>query len=254
MRQSAHSTVDLGDSLLSSAPIQAGRVVWQDDIRRLNDLRTRLRDAVEQLGEENTLLQAELELKENRAKADEQNRLYDRITREVEPQLIQADELLRRIEEGAEDSRNLIAKVCVLGSYIKRRGNLLLLGEGGAFIHTRELEYCIRESMDNLNLSGVFTSFNSRCEGDMQLASIVSAYDFYELLVERLLDSMTAMMVNLTCTKGHISMNIQMGCREEIAQQVLQDISLSHGSFRYEIMEEDVVIDLTIIEGGGEGC
>ncbi len=254
MRQSAHSTVDLGDSLLSSAPIQAGRVVWQDDIRRLNDLRSRLRDAVEQLGEENTLLQAELELKENRAKADEQNRLYDRITREVEPQLIQADELLRRIEEGAEDSRNLIAKVCVLGSYIKRRGNLLLLGEAAGLIHTRELEYCIRESMDNLNLSGVFTSFNSRCEGDMQLASIVSAYDFYELLVERLLDSMTAMMVNLTCTKGHISMNIQMGCREEIAQQVLQDISLSRGSFRYEIMEEDVVIDLTVIEGGGEGC
>ncbi len=254
MRQSVHSTVDLGDSLLSSAPIQAGRVVWQDDIRRLNDLRTRLRDAVEQLGEENTLLQAELELKENRAKADEQNRLYDRITREVEPQLIQADELLRRIEEGAEDSRNLIAKVCVLGSYIKRRGNLLLLGEAAGLIHTRELEYCIRESMDNLNLSGVFTSFNSRCEGDMQLASIVSAYDFYELLVERLLDSMTAMMVNLTCKNGHISMNIQMGCLEEIAQQVLQDISLSHGSFRYEIMEEDVVIDLTIIEGGGEGC
>ncbi|MBP3411726.1 MAG: hypothetical protein J6K89_00530, partial [Oscillospiraceae bacterium] len=254
MRQSAHSTVDLGDSLLSSAPIQAGRVVWQDDITRLNDLRTRLRDAVEQLGEENTLLQAELELKENRAKADEQNRLYDRITREVEPQLIQADELLRRIEEGTEDSRNLIAKVCVLGSYIKRRGNLLLLGEAAGVIHARELEYCIRESMDNLNLSGVFTSFNSRCEGDMQLASIVSAYDFYELLVERLLDSMTAMMVNLTCGKGYISMNIQMGCREEIAQQVLQDISLSRGSFRYEIMEEDVVIDLTIIEGGGEGC
>lgn len=250
MRQSVHSTVDLGDSLLSSAPIQAGRVVWQDDIRRLNDLRTRLRDAVEQLGEENTLLQAELELKENRAKADEQNRLYDRITREVEPQLIKADELLRRIEEGAEDSRKLIAEVCVLGSYIKRRGNLLLLGEGDGLIHTRELEYCIRESMDNLNLSGVYTSFNSRCEGDMQLTSIVSAYDFYELLVERLLDSMTAMMVNLTCTMEHISMNIQMGCREEIAQQVLQDISLLHGSFRYEIMEEDVIINLTITEGG----
>ena len=250
MRQSSHSTVDLGDSLLSSAPIQAGRVVWQDDITRLNDLRTRLRDAVEQLGEENTLLQAELELKENRAKADEQNRLYDRITREVEPQLIQADELLRRIEEDTEDSRNLIAKVCVLGSYIKRRGNLLLLGEAAGLIHTRELEYCIRESMDNLNLSGVFTSFSSRCEGELQLSSIVSAYDFYELLVERLLNSMTAMMVNLSCTKDKISMNIQMGCREEITQQVLQDISLPHGRFRYEITEEDVIIDLTITEGG----
>ena len=251
MRQTECSTVDLGDTLLSSAPIKAGRVVWQDDITRLNDLRIRLRDTMEQLGEENTLLQAELELKENRAKADEQNRLYDRITQEVEPQLIKADELLHRIEEGDHNSRNLIAKVCVLGSYIKRRGNLLLLGEDNGIIHTRELEYCIRESMDNLNLAGMFTSFHSSCVGSMHLEHIVAAYDFYEVLVERLLNEMTAMMVNLTCSSGTISMNIQMGCTEEIARQTLENIPLSLGSFRYEIMEEDVVIDLTISEGGG---
>ena len=251
MRQTEHSTVDLGDTLLSSAPIKAGRVVWQDDITRLNDLRIRLRDTMEQLGEENTLLQAELELKENRAKADEQNRLYDRITQEVEPQLIKADELLHRIEEGDHNSRNLIAKVCVLGSYIKRRGNLLLLGEDNGIISTRELEYCIRESMDNLNLAGMFTSFHSSCVGSMHLEHIVAAYDFYEVLVERLLNEMTAMMVNLTCSSGTISMNIQMGCTEEIARQTLENIPLSLGSFRYEIMEEDVVIDLTISEGGG---
>ena len=71
MRKSAEGTVDLGDSLLNSASIRGGHVMWQDDITRLNDLRTRLRDTQEQLGEENTLLQAELELKENKAKADE---------------------------------------------------------------------------------------------------------------------------------------------------------------------------------------
>ena len=119
MRASSVGTVDLGDSLLNSAPIRAGRVVWQDDISRLNDLRTRLQDTLDQLGEENTLLQAELELKENRAKAEEQNRLYDRIASEVEPQLIKAERLLLRIEEKPENNRSLIAKVCVLGSYIK---------------------------------------------------------------------------------------------------------------------------------------
>ena len=250
MRKSAEGTVDLGDSLLSSAPIRGGHVMWQDDITRLNDLRIRLRDTQEQLGEENTLLQAELELKENKAKADEQNRLYDRIASEVESQLIKADELLRRIEEEPGSNRDLIAKLCVLGSYIKRRGNLLLLGEENGVIQTRELEYCIRESMDNLNLAGVFTSLSSKCDGGLTLKGIVAAYDFYEELVERLLDDMTAMMVNLTCADGAVRMNIQMGCREEIAQQVLQGIELPCGSFRYELMEEDVVIDLTIREGG----
>jgi len=119
MRQSAHETVDMGDSLLNSAPIRAGRVVWQDDITQLNELRIRLQDTREQLGEENVLLQAEVELKENRAKADEQNRLYDRIASEVEAQLIKADELLARIEIEPEHTKELLAKVCVLGSYIK---------------------------------------------------------------------------------------------------------------------------------------
>ena len=250
MRTAAQGTVDLGDSLLNSASIRGGRVLWQDDITRLNELRTRLQDTMEQLGEENTLLQAELELKETRAKADEQNRLYDRIASEVEPQLIKADELLRRIEEEPGRNRELIARVCVLGSFIKRRGNLLLLGEESGLVQTRELEYCIRESMDNLNLVGVFTSFASSCRGALPVRSIIAAYDFYETLVERLLDDMTAMMVHLTCSDDQIRMKMQLGFREQIAPQVLSGIELPLGSFQCEIMEEDAVIDLTITEGG----
>ena len=45
-------------------------------------------------------------------------------------------------------------------------------------------------------------------------------------------------------------MNIQLGCTEEIARQVLESIFTPYGSFRYEVMEEDAVIDLTITEGG----
>ena len=47
-------------------------------------------------------------------------------------------------------------------------------------------------------------------------------------------------------------MNIQMGCTGEIARQVLEDLKLPFGSVTYEIMDEDIVLDLTITEGGGE--
>ena len=250
MRRTEVGTVHNGNSLLSSESIHGGRVVWEDDISQLNEMRARLQDTQEQLGEENVLLQAELELKEKRAKADEQNRLYDRIAREVEPQLIKADALLRRIEADPESTRGLIAKVCVLGSYIKRRGNLLLLGEDSSMVPAKELEYCIRESLENLRLGQVFTSFNCSCEGKLPLEYIVAVYDFYETMVERLLDDITAMMVNLSCKNDKVFMNIQMGCTEGIAQQVLADVSVPYGRFTYEIMDEDVVIDLTIAEGG----
>ena len=126
----------------------------------------------------------------------------------------------------------------------------MLLGEENGLVQTRELEYCIRESMDNLNLVGVFTSFASSCRGALPVRTIIAAYDFYETLVERLLDDMTAMMVHLTCTDDQIRMKLQLGFREEIAPQVLSGIELPLGSFRCEIMEEDAVIDLTITEGG----
>ncbi|MBQ1281523.1 MAG: hypothetical protein IIY16_04700 [Oscillospiraceae bacterium] len=251
LRRAAEGTILLNGTLVSSAPIRAGYVVWQDDVTQLNALQEQLQDMKEQLGEENILLQAELELKEKRAKADEQNRLYDRIAREVEPQLIKADALLRAIGQMPDQTRPLIAKLCVLGSYIKRRGNLLLLGEEAAQIPARELEYCIRESLENLRLANVFTSFICSCEGDLPLESVVAAYDFYETMAERLLDDITAMLVNLTCRDGQVRMNIQMGCAQGIAAQVLADVTVPCGSFTYEIMDEDVVIDLVIAEGGG---
>lgn len=250
MRKTEQGTVQRGGTLVSSAPINGGRVVWQDDITQLNELKERLQDTLEQLGEENVLLQAELELKEKHVKTVEQNRLYDRIAREVEPQLIKADVLLRRMEEEPENARPLIAKVCVLGSYIKRRGNLLLLGEDTARIHARELEYCIRESLENLRLTQVLTSFNSKCEGSLTLEHVVAVYDFFEMIVERMPDDITAMMVNLTCYNGKIAMKIQMGCAEGIAEQVFSDVSIPYGTFTYDIMDEDVLIDLTVSEGG----
>lgn len=251
MRRTERETVHLDGTLLNSAPINGGRVVWQDDVTQLNELKERLQDTLEQLGEENVLLQAELELKEKRAKTDEQNRLYDRIAREVEPQLIKVDMLLHRIEKEPENARELIAKICVLGSYIKRRGNLLLLGEDAERIHARELEYCIRESLENLRLADMFTSFNSNCDDEMLLREhIVAVYDFYETIVEQMLNDMTAMMVNLACHKGKITMNIQIGCAEVIAEQVLSDVKVPYGNFTYDIMDEDVTIDLTVSEGG----
>lgn len=250
MRRTEEGTVNMGSTLLSSAEIDGGRVVWEDDISRLNALRQQLQDTQEQLGEENTLLQAELELKEQRSKTDEKNRLYDRIAKEVEPQLIKTDMLLQRIAKEAENKEQLLAKVCVLGSYIKRRGNLLLLGEDAERIPARELEYCIRESLENLRLGGAYTSFNSDCQSQLPLKHIVAAYDFYETVIERLLDNITAMLVNLSCLGGCIRMNIQMGCAESIAHKVLDDISLPYGGFDYEFMDEDLVINLSINEGG----
>ena len=238
--------------MLRSTPIHAGRVVWQDDITVQNTLHQQLQSIREQMSEENTLLQAEVELTEHKAKVDEQNRLYDRIAQEVAPQLIRAEELMKQVSAKPENARELMSKLCVLGCYIKRRGNLLLLGEDNKQIPAVELEHCIRESLENLRLGGIFTLLNSQCDGTLPVTVVVSIYDFYENVAERLLDKATAFLVNLKCEDGAMTMNIQIGCSEKIAEQAFTGLTFPCGSFRYEVMEEDVVVSLTTNRGGGK--
>lgn len=250
MRSAEAEPVDLGDTVLHSKAITGGHVLWQDDVKQINDLIEQLRDTQERLGESNELLKAELELKENRARTEEKSRLYDRIAKEVAVQLAKAEELLKLAESEPEQTKSAISKVSVICAYIKRRGNLLMLGEEGNIIPAIELEYCIRESLDNLRLGDVFTSLDSKCDGTLKLEHAVVAFDFYENIVERLLDDATAMLIHLDCKDGFIKMRLQIGCNQDIAEHTLSELSIPCGTFEWDIQDEDVTVTLLLSEGG----
>ena len=250
MRSAEAEPVDLGDTILHSKAITGGHVLWQDHVKQINDLIEELRDTQERLGESNELLRAELELKENRARTEEKSRLYDRIAKEVAVQLAKAEELLKLAETDPKQTKSVIAKVSVICAYIKRHGNLLMLGEEGNIIPAIELEYCIRESLDNLRLGGVFTSFDSKCHGELKLEHAVAVFDFYENIIERLLDDATAMLIHLDCKDGIIKMRLQIGCNEDIAEHTLSELSIPCGKFEWDIQDEDVTVTLHLSEGG----
>lgn len=250
MKSAESAPVNLGDTILHSKAIIGGHVLWQDDVKQINNLIEELRETQERLGENNELLRAELELKENRARTEEKSRLYDRIAKEVKAQLAKADELLKLAETDSKQTKSAIAKVSVICAYIKRRGNLLLLGEESNVISARELEYCIRESLDNFRLGNVFTSFDRRCDGQLLLKNAVVVFDFYESIVERLLDNATAMLIHLDCKDGNIKMRLQTGCDTDIAEHTLSELSIPCGKVEWNIQDEDVTVTLFLSEGG----
>lgn len=94
MEQAKHKAIDLGDAILHAQTIHGGYVFWQDDVKEINSLADHLREANDTLGERYDLMKAEVELKERRLQAEEKSRLYDRIAREIAPQLDKADVLL----------------------------------------------------------------------------------------------------------------------------------------------------------------
>ncbi len=251
IKQIGKQSVKNDNTILHAKPIKAGFVVWQDDVTEINKLTEQLQETQKQLGRKNALLQAELKLKEQQAQLEEKNHLYNRITEEVAPQIEKIEALL----EQTTDPRladSAMVKMCVIGSYVKRRSNLLLLGEENPVVQAHEIEYCIRESLDNLQLASVSVLLKAKCEGNIPLTCLIAAYDFYEGLVEMLFDQITAMMVRITCKDGALRMKLQIGCTSTIEKSVLDAIYVPKGKFTCTVQEEDIVIDYEIAEGGAD--
>ena len=94
---------------------------------------------------------------------------------------------------------------------MKRRSNLLLLSEKTAYIPAKELELCLRESLENLKLFGVSGFLDADCSGTFPVAVLVEAYDICESALEKLLSELGALLLWLRATKeGQLLFRIQM--------------------------------------------
>ena len=254
MQAAGQGTVEVGSTLLRSKPVIGGHALWQDDISQIHMLQNRLKETQQRLKENNDLLRAELDLKRQQAQLDEAHRMYDRVAQQVAPQLAMADALLERLEREPEKNREILPQICTISAHIKRHGNLVLLGEESSRAPARELVYCVRETLDNLQLGNVFVSLQEQCSGDLEVAVIIDAYDCFSRIVERLLEDMTAILVRLTCRDGKVRMQIQIGCRMEIPKEALAGIQTRFGTLACQLQEEDLLVELTAEEGGGRKC
>lgn len=251
MRQAELKPVEKGNIVINSKAISGGHILWQNDLTEINNLISELRKTQDRLNENNVLLKAELELKENQARLKEKNRLYDRIANEVSLQLEEAENLLIEAEKSPEKTKDLLIKLCVLSAYVKRRSNLLLLNEENTVISAKELEYCFRESLDNIGMRNVFTSFDSKCEDMLSIEYAVITYDLFENIVEAFLEDINAILIHLHCKDGEIRLRMQFGCENNINEYDIPGFVSEYSEITYSVQENDIVFDVILLKGGG---
>lgn len=186
-----------GGIRLSGAPIHRGHVIWSEDMSPLLKVLDKLREAKENLEDSNGILEEENALKIREAHVAEQNRLYDIIQRDTARQICLMDDLIAQIEEADTDEKRveLLQKMLVIGAYLKRRSNLVLLADKRSELEAKELDLAFGESMDNLELSGVVCGFRSELTEPLLAVHIMEMYDFFEEITERALDSMSSLTV-----------------------------------------------------------
>ena len=250
MRSALDKPIELGKTMFRGKPISGGYVFWQNDIKEIKKLMKSLEETRERLSENNFLLKAEIDMNEQKARFEEKNRLYDRIARDVSSQLIKAEELLAQAKQNPESAHNALSKICVISAYIKRRSNLLLLSEENSIIASSELEFCLRESLDNIRLLGVHSSMKSVCDGGIDFENAVAVYDLFEKTVEMFIDDINAFMVSLRCEDSVIRLNLQIGCNEGADVSALDTLTLNKGSVSCDVDENDVAVCILLSEGG----
>ena len=187
--------------------IGGGTIRWTTDISSVHRLNELLDQSIEKLSEERELIRAEIALTEKKNRLETQNRLYDRISYAVRPQINRIKACLNASDAAPFDEaayRASLSRCCLYGAFVKRRSNLFLLSAESDTLSTDELYFCLRESLEYLRLCGVQTSlfYAAPKEGGAicPAGALIRIYELFEQVLEASME-MAAIIVHLVAAQ-----------------------------------------------------
>ena len=204
LRQMQQDTVHLSDdTLLKRHKLRRGWVFWKEDISALNQIRKELELTRDELRDTGDVLAAENAQRARWLKLTEENRLYDMMEAQTARQIAMLRDLLAELQK-TEDSgraRHLLGQVIIIGTYIKRRSNLIFVGVQRGAISVQELLLCLNESSENISVYGADCKAIVKGEGQLTVEQATQVYDLFEAVVETELESLRALLISIEVGK-----------------------------------------------------
>ena len=194
VKYSSHGAQTEGRELiLRSKEISGGSVVWTEDVTAINRLNRDLEQANELLDEENDLIEEENSAAEERTRYETRNRLYDAIALHTHAQLNAIDSTLCSIEDLERSPETDL----LLGTYVKRCANLMLIADGHSKLSSEELALSVSESLESLSLFGIDCLLDRGVTSMLPAKQLIAAYDLFEAAAEAVCKSCNAFTVTL---------------------------------------------------------
>ena len=146
-------------------------------------------------------IRSDIESASKSLRRSEEKRLCGLLFSSVAFQVTQLEDMLGRIRDekdmSASERERVLQRMCVIGAYVKRRCNLMLLEETGEDISGGELQLCFREIVMYLKRAGASAAEVIDIKGSIPADLAYAALDLYELIVEHELDRMSSMMITM---------------------------------------------------------
>lgn len=240
MRSAENGAVSLDkNTVLKSNPIEGGHVLWLEDISDIAALLKELEENKETIAESNLLEQENYRTKLKINTLQEKNRLYDLLQDQTAHQIDLLDSLFAQYntETNYEKRRSLLAKIAVIGAYIKRRGNLMFIGEKSATTDTAELSLCLEESFANLELMGLECAIDIPGNNKIDTTDAIRVYDFFESVTEAAIDDIRSVWLKARSLKDSVVFHLEVECENLLAgfSELTESSHFEDGVWRFTL-------------------
>ena len=204
LRHMQQDTVQMDDdTLLKRHRLRSGWVFWKEDISALNQIRKELELTRDELRDTGDVLAAENAQRARWLKLTEENRLYDMMEAQTARQIAMLRDLLAELQRTEDSDRaiRLLGQIIIIGTYIKRRSNLIFVGVQRGAISVQELRLCLNESSENISVYGADCKTIVKGEGQLTVEQATQIYDLFEAVVEMGLESLRALLTSIEVGK-----------------------------------------------------
>ena len=203
---------------LSGAAIRGGHIYWQENVSELLSVQKDLEMTREELCDTGDVLKAEAEQKAYQLHLEEENRLYDLVETQTASQVAMLRKLTTQLRqtEDLDEAKSLLGKIVIIGTYIKRRRDLILISEQKQSICREEFLLSIREFTENLRLYGVECAVQIlHCERFLT-ETAGTVYDVFEAVIEKGINTISAILLCLEMQGNSLLLTICADCSEDL--------------------------------------
>ena len=198
---------------ISSAPISGGYAVWQDNVRQLAELRTRLNANKEEMERNKKKLKDAYLVQKSLHELTEKNRIYNELEAKHSRQTAQMRQMLARCESAGPAKRRSLLKKVLLGTYIKRSANLYFLCSEYQWLPQQELRLTVDEAVRALTACGTECGVIYRTTEPMRASEVVRLFDLLEIVAETTVDDLRSLFISVSDS----AMDLSVECAADLS-------------------------------------
>ena len=208
---------------ISSAPISGGYAVWQDNVRPLTELRAKLSENKAIIKNNKEKLQEAYLIQKKLYELTEKNRIYDELGARYGKQITRIGQLLKQCEDtGPAEVQNLLKRILLLGTYIKRGANLYFLGMEYELLPQQELRLTVDEAVRVMTVCGTECSVVYHTTKPMRSTEVMRLFDLIKTVAEMTVNELHSLFISVS--DGEMDLSVE--CTADLSFLASPDITV----------------------------